>query len=158
VSRPPSLPCSKTASSKINYTHILALLVDKTTQSSFLRVSDYESSEALGQMISGRLSRVLRRHPEEWRPALVLDHGGHGAHAQATAGGRVQLSCSCVRRTIVRLMLLLRPMPFATYVGNAWRSVTIIIAILGVEVNFYGSSLSTLCQFASMAPSPGCTV
>jgi hypothetical protein len=29
-------------------------------------------------------------------------------------------------------------MPFATYVGNAWRSVTIIIAILGVELNALG--------------------
>jgi hypothetical protein len=29
-------------------------------------------------------------------------------------------------------------MPFATYVDNAWRSVTIIIAILGVELNALG--------------------
>jgi hypothetical protein len=38
----PSLSYRETASSKINCTHVLALLVDKTIQSGFLRVSDYE--------------------------------------------------------------------------------------------------------------------
>jgi hypothetical protein len=65
-----ALPCSKTASSKIKYTHVLALLADKTIQRGSLRMSDYESSEALGQMISGRFITKAAQTARGLAPSL----------------------------------------------------------------------------------------
>jgi hypothetical protein len=104
---------------------------------------------ALGQMISGRFITSAAQTPLGLVPRLSSRPRRTRSPIPSSCWRRVRLSCSCVRRTVVRLMLLLRSTLFATYVGNAWRSVTIITAILGVEVSICDLSLSTLGQLVA---------